>query len=82
MKDSGQTEINVSGIVIPCRWNAKGKAVAFSLTTFREDEYFLATDKGRTALERYLGQKVRIGGILNYDRHRQTIIVQKIQKCS
>ena len=66
MNNKQATEQVLIGIVIPAKWDAKGKVIGISLQTFDEKEYLLEVSKTGRGLMVQLRKKVEVSGSLHH----------------
>ena len=72
--------INISGIIIPVSWDAKGNITGLAIATHKEEEYFIENDHKAIKLGSFLRQEVKITGILKTKRGKKIIKLKKITK--
>ena len=74
--------INISGIIIPVSWDAKGNVIGMAIATHKEEEYFIEDDEGAAKLSSFLRQEVKITGDLKSKKGKKIIEIKKLTKKS
>jgi hypothetical protein len=72
--------IDISGIIIPVNWDAKGNITGVAIATHEEEQYFIEDDKEAAKLRFFLRQEVRITGVLKSKGGKKIIEIEKITK--
>jgi hypothetical protein len=72
--------INISGIIIPVNWDAKGNITGMAIATHKEEEYFIEDDEGAAKLSSFLRQEVKIAGVLRSKGAKKIIKIKRITK--
>ena len=77
-KRKENTHLNtIRGIVIPVDWDEKGNAVAASVSTYDEDQYFIdSKDKGEEWQE-IMQQAVEIRGVVREEKNKKIITIKQ-----
>jgi len=71
--------VSLHGIIIPADWDDKGKAIAYTLSTFDEKEYPIDPEVQDPLVEEFIGEKVAINGILSINEQKQYLHIQTIR---
>lgn len=70
--------INISGIIIPVNWDAKGNITGMAIATHEEEQYFIEDDEEAAWLRFFLRQEVRITGVLKNKGRKKIIEIKKL----
>ena len=72
--------INISGIIIPVDWDAKGNITGMAIATHQEEQYFIEDDDEAARLRSFLRQEVKITGVLKIKGGKEIIEIKKVTK--
>jgi len=72
--------INISGIIIPVSWDAKGNVVGMAIATHKEEEYFIEDDEKAIKLRPFLRQEVEVSGVLKNKGGKKIIKITRLNK--
>lgn len=72
--------VNISGIIIPSKWDANGNVVRMAIATQNEEEYFIKNDEAAAQLLSFLRQEVTVTGTLKIIGGTKIIKITTINK--
>jgi hypothetical protein len=72
--------INISGIIIPVDWDAKGNITGMAIATHEEEQYFIDDEEEAAWLRPFMRQEVRITGVLKSKGGKKIIEIKKLTK--
>lgn len=70
--------VTLFGIIVPSGWDADGRVVALTLSTFEEDEYVIDQACAEQVAEGFVGRKVSVCGTLS-GKTKQVLTIRSIE---
>jgi hypothetical protein len=75
-KKKKDSAIRLTGIIVPVKWDKKGRPVRIAISTNEEEEYLIRSDKKGSELYPHMRRHVEVSGFVRDTENGRAIAVE------